>query len=130
MFLSAVSVLVVGQPSSEFPEGLTNYLVYSLISLLHVSVTHLRHPQAALHQDLKLTKTLNITKVIHILLIKHRNVINYVKAQRLSWFGHINRMPETSIVKRIHKWKPFTGRPAGRPESRWEDDVRNGLKEM
>jgi len=24
-------------------------------------------------------------------------------------------MPETSIVKRIHKWKPFTGRPAGRP---------------
>jgi hypothetical protein len=29
--------------------------------------------------------------------IKHRNIINYVKAQRLSWFGHINRMPETSI---------------------------------
>jgi len=42
-------------------------------------------------------------------LIKHRNIINYVKAQRLSWFGHINRMPETSIVKRIHNWKPFTG---------------------
>ena len=47
-------------------------------------------------------------------LIKHRN-INYVKAQRLSWFGHTNRMPETSLVKRIHKWNPFTGRPAGRP---------------
>jgi len=37
-------------------------------------------------------------------------------------------MPETSIVKRIHKWKPFTGRPAERPKSRWEDDVRNDLK--
>jgi len=60
-------------------------------------------------------------------LIKHRNIINYVKAQRLSWFGHINRMRKTSIVKRIHKWKPFTGRPAGRPKSRWED-VRNDLK--
>ena len=35
--------------------------------------------------------------------IKHRNIINYVKAQRLSWFGHINRMPETSIVKRIYR---------------------------
>ena len=23
-------------------------------------------------------------------LIKHRNIINYVEAQRLSWFGHIN----------------------------------------
>jgi hypothetical protein len=49
-------------------------------------------------------------------LIKHRN-INSVKAKRLSWFGHTNRMPGTSIVKRIHKWKPFTGRPAGRPKS-------------
>jgi len=39
-------------------------------------------------------------------------------------------MPETSIVKRIHKWKPFTGRPAGRPISRWEYDVRNDLKKM
>ena len=41
-------------------------------------------------------------------LIKHGNIINYVKAQRLSWFGHINRMPETSIVKTIHRktsWK-------------------------
>ena len=63
-------------------------------------------------------------------LIKHRNIINYVKAQRLSWFGHTNRMPETSIVKRINKWKPFTRRPAGRPKSRWDDDVRNDVKKM
>jgi len=66
-------------------------------------------------------------------LIKHQNIINYVKAQRLSWFGHTNRMPETGIVKRIHKWKPFTVRPAGRPKSRWDDDdddVRNDLKKM
>jgi len=48
----------------------------------------------------------------------------------LSWFGHINRMPETSIVKKIHKWKPFTGRLVRKPKSRWEDDVRNGLKKM
>jgi len=59
-------------------------------------------------------------------LIKHQNIINYVKAQRLSWFEHINKMPETSTVKRIHKWKTFTGRP----RSRWEDDVRNDLKMM
>jgi hypothetical protein len=63
-------------------------------------------------------------------LIKHRNMINYCKAQRLSWFGHINRMPETSTVKKIYKWKPFTGRPVGRPKSRWEYDVRDDLKKM
>ena len=62
--------------------------------------------------------------------IINRNIINYVKARRLSWFGHINRMPETSIIKRIHNWKPFTGRPARRPKSRWEDDVSNDLKKM
>jgi len=39
-------------------------------------------------------------------------------------------MPETSIVKRKHKWKPLTGRRAGRPKSRWDDDVRNNLKKM
>ena len=61
-------------------------------------------------------------------LIKHRNIINCVKAQRLSWFGHINRMPETGRGKRIHKRKPFTGRAAGRPKFRWEDDVRDDLK--
>ena len=63
-------------------------------------------------------------------LIKHWNIINYVNAQRLSWFGHIKGRPETSIVKKIRKWKPFTGRPVGRPKSRWEDDVRNGLRKM
>jgi len=57
-------------------------------------------------------------------------IINYVKAHRLSWFGHINRMSEISIVKKICKCKPFTSRPVGRPKSRWEDDVRNGLKKM
>jgi len=45
-------------------------------------------------------------------LIKHRNIINCVKAQRVSWFGHTHGMSETSIVKRIYKWKPFTGRSA------------------
>jgi len=49
-------------------------------------------------------------------LIKHRNIINYVKAQRLSWFGHTNRMSESSIVKEIYKWKPFTSRLVGRPK--------------
>jgi hypothetical protein len=27
-------------------------------------------------------------------LIRYKNIINYIKAQRLSWFGHLQRMPE------------------------------------
>jgi hypothetical protein len=63
-------------------------------------------------------------------LTEHRNTINYVTAQRFSGFGHTNRMPGNSIVKKIYKWIPFTGRPVGRPKSRWEDDVRNDLQKM
>jgi hypothetical protein len=48
----------------------------------------------------------------------------------MSWFGQINRMPESSIIKKIYKSKAFTSRPVGRPKSRREDDVRNDLKKM
>ena len=27
-------------------------------------------------------------------LIRHNNTTNHIKAQRLSWFGHLHRMPE------------------------------------
>ena len=59
-------------------------------------------------------------------IIKHWNIIKYVKAQRLILFGHTHRMPENCTVKRIHKWKPFTGRP----KYRWKDVVRNDLKKL
>jgi hypothetical protein len=39
-------------------------------------------------------------------------------------------MPETRIVKKIYKWKPFTRRPVGRPKSRWEENVRDDLKKL
>jgi hypothetical protein len=39
-------------------------------------------------------------------------------------------MLENGPVKRIHKWKPFTGRPPGRPKCQWEVDLRNDLKKM
>ena len=63
-------------------------------------------------------------------LVKHRNLINYVKARGLGWFGHINGMPETSTATTVHKKKPFKGRPVGKPKSRWQDDVRNNLKKV
>jgi len=27
-------------------------------------------------------------------LVKHENIVNYIKAQRLRWFSHIQRIPE------------------------------------
>jgi len=56
-------------------------------------------------------------------LIKHKNIVNYIKAQRLCWFGHVQRMPDTRTVKKIFKWNPLTKRSQGRPKYRWEDNV-------
>jgi len=33
-------------------------------------------------------------------LIKHENIVNYIKVQRLSWFGHVQRIPETGPLRR------------------------------
>ena len=53
-------------------------------------------------------------------LTKHENTVNYIKAQRLSWFGHAQRMPDSRTVKKIFKWNPLTKRSQGRPKYRWE----------
>ena len=60
-------------------------------------------------------------------LIKHENIVNHIKAQRLSWFGHIQRMPEARAAKKIFKWNPLTTRPIGRPKYRWEDIITQDL---
>jgi hypothetical protein len=63
-------------------------------------------------------------------LIKHKNIINYIKAQRLSWFGHVQRIPDTTTVKKIFNWKPVTKRSQGRPKYRWEDNVKQDICQL
>ena len=60
-------------------------------------------------------------------LIKHKNIVNYMKAQRLSWFGHVQRMSDTRTVKKIFNWKPLTKRSQGRPKYRWEDNIKQDI---
>jgi hypothetical protein len=56
-------------------------------------------------------------------LIGKKNIINHIKAHRLAWFGHVYRMPDDSMVKKVYKWTPMSTRSKGRPKHRWEDDV-------
>ena len=60
-------------------------------------------------------------------LIKHGNIVNHTKVQRLSWFGHIQRMTETRAAKKIFQWNPLTTSPRGRPKYRWEDNIIQDL---
>ncbi|PSN52049.1 hypothetical protein C0J52_04548 [Blattella germanica] len=61
-------------------------------------------------------------------IIKNKNIVNYIRAQRLAWFGHVCRMSEDRIVKKLFQCKPLTTRCQGRPKIRWENDVIEDLK--
>jgi hypothetical protein len=63
-------------------------------------------------------------------IIKHNNTINFIRAQRLGWLGHIERTQETRMVKAIHSWKHISKRPIRRPRTRWEDDVRKEIQKL
>jgi len=63
-------------------------------------------------------------------IIKHKNIINFARAQRLGWYGHIERMQETRMVKAIHSWKPISKKPSGRPKIRSEDDVKKDIQRL
>ena len=63
-------------------------------------------------------------------LIQRKNIVRFIKSQRLKWLGHIERMQKEREVTKIYKWKPFASRPIGRPKNRWEDDVRKDLQTM
>jgi hypothetical protein len=48
----------------------------------------------------------------------------------LSWFGHVQRRPDTRTVKKIFKWKPLTKRSQGRPKNRWKDNIKQDICQM
>ena len=53
-----------------------------------------------------------------------------LKAQRLSWFGHIQRIPDTRTVKKIFNWKPLSKRSEGKPKYRWEDNIKQDICQL
>jgi len=41
------------------------------------------------------------------------HIVRFIKAQRLKWWGHIHRMEECRIVRRILEWSPVGKRSRG-----------------
>ena len=63
-------------------------------------------------------------------LTGNKNIINYIKAQRLAWFGHVHRMPDNSMVKKVYELSPALTRSLGRPKNRWKNDVKSDITNM
>jgi hypothetical protein len=66
-------------------------------------INHINPLNAQLNPICHLLALLRAHHIFHISRIR-------VKAQRLSWFGHVQRMPDTRTVKKIFNWKPLTKR--------------------
>lgn len=63
-------------------------------------------------------------------LIDGADIVRFVKAQRIRWLGHVERMREERWARKVMEWKPPGRRARGRPRKRWLDDVREDLEVM
>ena len=55
---------------------------------------------------------------------KKPTVTETIRLYRLRWFGHVQRMEENRIPKRVLYMNLETTRPRCRPRNRWLDEVR------
>jgi len=58
------------------------------------------------------------------------NIVWVIKSKRMRWAGHVARMGERRGVYRVLVGKPEGKRPLGRPEHRWEDNIKMDLQEV
>jgi len=55
--------------------------------------------------------------------VKKPTIIETIRLNRLCWFGHVQRMEENRIPKRVLYMNLGTTRLRGRPRNRWQDEV-------
>jgi hypothetical protein len=61
-------------------------------------------------------------------LYKEPDIVRTTKINRLRWLGHVQRMDDKRVPKKLLKTKPEGKRSAGRPKSRWSDAAFANLR--
>jgi hypothetical protein len=47
-------------------------------------------------------------------IIGNRNIVNFIRSQRIKWLGHLYRINYERLAKEINNWKALGTRTAGR----------------
>jgi hypothetical protein len=63
-------------------------------------------------------------------LYKARDLVVDIKRKRLEWLGHVIRMDQRRVVKKIFDSKPEGRRKVDRPRLRWLDELEDDLRVM
>ena len=63
-------------------------------------------------------------------LIEGADIVRFIKAQRIKWLGHIQRMDQARPTRKLLDWKPIRTRTLGRPRQRWQEDFMEDLKNL
>ena len=64
------------------------------------------------------------------ILYKDLNIVEDIKIRRLGWAGHIIRMEEERIPKKVLNGAFHNTRPAGRPRTRWADVIQRDALQL
>ena len=56
------------------------------------------------------------------------NIVKWIKGQRISWLGHLERMEEDRMPKKIFSQELEGTRRRGRHRKRWKEEVERDLQ--
>jgi len=59
---------------------------------------------------------------------KGENIVKWIKGQRISWLGHLERMEEDRLPKKIFTQEMEGTRRRGRPRKRWKEEIERDLQ--
>ena len=59
---------------------------------------------------------------------KGENTVKWIKGQRISWLGHLERMKEDMMSKKIFSQELEGTRRRGRHRKRWKEEVERDLQ--
>jgi hypothetical protein len=59
---------------------------------------------------------------------KGENIVRWIKGQRISWLGHLERMEEDRMPKKTFTEELEGTRRWGRPRKRWKEEVERDLQ--
>ena len=67
----------------------------------------------------------NVIKKINVT----SSLLEDTKTKQLKWNGHVQRMEEGRLPKKVMKWTPPGRRKRGRPKLTWAEEIRGVMEE-